>query len=70
MAAGGDVLATLESVANVALLPGGGDHVQPPQVPAQTTAFPAFDIAERWGGGTATHPRSRRGFSCPSLPDG
>lgn len=38
--AGGDVLATLESVADVALLPGGGDHVQSPQVPAQITVSP------------------------------
>ena len=38
--AGGDVLATLESVADAALLPGGGDHVQPPQVPAQITVSP------------------------------
>lgn len=38
--AGGDVLATLEAASNTALLPGGGQHVQMPTVPAQTTASP------------------------------
>ena len=38
--AGGDVLATLESESDTALLPGGGAHVTPPQVPAHQITSP------------------------------
>lgn len=40
--AGGDVLATLESVSDRQLLPGGGHHVQAPVTPAGITASPAL----------------------------
>jgi D-alanine-D-alanine ligase len=52
---GGDVLATLEAVSNTALLPGGGQHVQAPVVPAQTTASPHLML--RGSGEIRTHIR-------------
>lgn len=54
--AGGDVLATLESVSNTALLPGGGQHVHVPQQPAQTTVSP--HIMLRGDGEVRAHIRN------------
>lgn len=40
--AGGDVLASLESIADRHLLPGGGHHVQQPTYPAEITISPSL----------------------------
>ena len=47
--AGGDVLATLESESDVALLPGGGAHVTAPAQPAQVTASPSAIVRGEHG---------------------
>lgn len=47
--AGGDVLATLESESDVALLPGGGAHVTAPKHPAQVTASPSAIVRGEHG---------------------